>query len=245
MVAVVDFGNTWIKTAFFEDGTLQWVHTGSPSEQWLRLWQSWLKRFSIECIAWFSVREDVQRWIKPLCDIVPCFELHTQIVFPPLKMGYRTPETLGIDRWCNVVGAWQRLKRFPFVVVSCGTALTIDYVDSQGVYHGGSIAPGLRMRYQALHHFTQKLPLLSLTSQAQLPGKTTQEAIHAGVLIGMYKEIQGILAYYRSLERDLSVIFTGNAVVYLALQWETPIFVAPFLSLEGGYALWHSFYRGM
>ena len=77
----------------------------------------------------------------------------------PIRIDYRTPTTLGTDRVAAAVGAWSDYAGSPILVVDAGTAVTYDYVDPDGVYHGGNIAPGITMELRALHEFTaRKVP---------------------------------------------------------------------------------------
>lgn len=93
----------------------------------------------------------------------------------PLKNTYGTPATLGSDRLAAAVGAAHHYNGRNLLVVDFGTAITIDAVTATGEYLGGNISPGAQTRFSALHHFTGRLPLLSLTSA----GHSTTETEHA------------------------------------------------------------------
>ena len=71
---------------------------------------------------------------------------------------YRTPNTLGLDRLAAVIGANYLYPNKSNLVIDGGTCITYDWIDANGNYFGGSISPGLNMRYNALNYYTAKLP---------------------------------------------------------------------------------------
>jgi len=122
-------------------------------------------------------------------------------------------------------------------VIQAGTCLVTDFVDGQGTYQGGSIAPGLRMRFQALHDHTAHLPLLEPQQPVPFTGKSTQESILSGVIHGMACEIDGIISHYQGLYPDLHIILTGGDADFLKDFIKNRIFAAPYLVLEGLYKI--------
>lgn len=107
--------------------------------------------------------------------------------FPiPMAHSLTDDSTVGQDRMLNALGAFAR-SRQACVVIDAGTAVTVDFVDGEGTFHGGAIAPGLRMMRDALHEKTAALPLAELSPKHlhQSPeapfGKNTVEAINLGV----------------------------------------------------------------
>ena len=93
----------------------------------------------------------------------------------PITIDYDTPETLGMDRVAAAVGARVlSSSKDPLLVVDAGSCITIDLLDQNDVYRGGAIAPGLRMRFRALHEFTAALPLVDSDEQyTSLAGRNT------------------------------------------------------------------------
>lgn len=105
---------------------------------------------------------------------------------------YQQPESLGIDRWAAIVGAWYMVQGV-CVVVNAGTAVTIDALglrreDNQdvGLFKGGIILPGLQLMHQALGTATAQLPDLSATElslvKRDIFAQSTADAIHAGAI---------------------------------------------------------------
>ena len=78
----------------------------------------------------------------------------------PLENGYGTPHTLGCDRLAAAVGGVGMLPGRNLMIVDFGSAITCDIVTAEGRYLGGSISPGLGMRFRSLADYTDRLPLL-------------------------------------------------------------------------------------
>ena len=95
------------------------------------------------------------------------------------------PETAGADRALAVVAAIGLAPRGrPGLIVSCGTAITIERISERGVWQGGAIAPGLRVAAGALHNQTAKLPFVELQQAPPHWGASTRPAVEAGVFWG-------------------------------------------------------------
>ena len=120
------------------------------------------------------------------------------------------PRELGADRLVNAVAAYDRLGG-PCLVVDFGTAITYDAVSADGEYLGGIIAPGVEISLNALTERAAKLPQVELTEPERLIGKTTLEAIQAGVIYGFAAQIDGIVERMRDeLGEETQVIATGG-----------------------------------
>ncbi|MFW5802428.1 MAG: type III pantothenate kinase [Verrucomicrobiota bacterium] len=93
--------------------------------------------------------------------------------------------TLGQDRIANAVGALS-VHAAPVIVLDCGTALTTEVIDADGVFLGGVIAPGRRALAAALHANTAQLPEVCPpeTPTAALAANTT-DALRGGISIGI------------------------------------------------------------
>ena len=151
----------------------------------------------------------------------------------PIRSSYQTPETLGKDRLAAVVGAASLQPETDLLVIDAGTAVTYDFIDASGVYHGGNIAPGVEMRLKALHTFTQKLPLVKIDTNVDFLGKDTQSAIQAGVLYGIVLEIDGYIERLMLKYPKLSVFLTGGSAVLFDNKLKSRIFADKNLVLTG------------
>jgi len=155
----------------------------------------------------------------------------------PLKNLYKTPATLGKDRLAAAVAGHLRFKSDPVLVVNAGSCITFDFVSSKGEYLGGSISPGLKMRFLALNTFTGKLPLISGKSHASLTGASTSESILSGVINGTLAEVEGIISQYLQEHRKLKVILSGGDLKYFDKRLKIRTFAVPNIVIEGLYQI--------
>jgi type III pantothenate kinase len=159
-------------------------------------------------------------------------ELSHELVLP-IKLVYNTPETLGRDRIAAACGARYMFPDRNCLVISAGTCMTTDIVLKSGTYLGGNIAPGLRMRLQAMHQFTAKLPLAEPAWNDKSFGDSTIHALQNGACLGMRMEIDGIFQRARDAFGTVLIVMTGGDAAFLAEQAENQIFVAPDLVTQG------------
>jgi type III pantothenate kinase len=109
----------------------------------------------------------------------------------PLTMAVRTPQSVGLDRLMNVLGA-RSLASGAQVVLDLGTALTVSVLDAQDRFLGGAIAPGWRLMAQSLQRGTARLPLIEELPAVAAVGKDTGEAIASGLrhaVLGTAREL--------------------------------------------------------
>lgn len=139
----------------------------------------------------------------------------------PISIDYSTPETLGADRIAAAAGAHALFPGEDCMVFDLGTAITIDFISKDGHFKGGNISPGMRMRFEAIHQYTSKLPLVN-PSMPELPAaKDTVSAINNGVVLGIMFEVQKYAETYPCHK----IIFTGGDAVFFAKKLKYPIFV--------------------
>lgn len=198
----IDVGNTRTKLALWENGMRkEW--DGEPVE-----------------MAMASVTGRTPDWQQELPGVeVRLLAADTKL---PIALDYSTPETLGADRKAAACGAWAlNSERKDCVIIDAGTCVTIDLLSREGVFEGGAILPGVKMKFEALHTFTAKLPLIkdSLTDslpQGGITGKSTLESMTAGVITATRMEIEGFVDRYREKLGQVEVIMTGGDAELLA-----------------------------
>jgi type III pantothenate kinase len=136
----------------------------------------------------------------------------------PIQNRYKTPKTLGKDRLAAVIGAHFLFPKQNVLVIDAGTCVTYDWISAKGQYFGGNISPGLRMRLQAMHHFTAKLPLIA-PPISDLPmdliGIDTENALRTGASYGLIAEADGMIRRYRKQLGALTTLFTGGDGAFL------------------------------
>jgi type III pantothenate kinase len=91
----------------------------------------------------------------------------------------------------------------------------------------------MNMRFEALHTFTARLPLVSPAERSFLTGKTTEQSMQSGVIYGILSEIEGIVSRYTEKFKDLQVILCGGDARFFENKLNTSIFAVPELVLSG------------
>lgn len=198
MNLTLDIGNTAVKWATFEGKELKDCGYGMSDELMAKA------DYTLACASG-ELPEGVS--VQRLTADMPL----------PIKLDYKTPETLGADRIADACGAAGLHPGEPCLVIDAGTCITVDFIDAKGVYHGGAIMPGLKMNLQALHTFTAKLPLIDLEGVEKTPvlGRSTEESILAGTIGATLLALAGYVALYKEKAPNLRVLLTGGDAKYL------------------------------
>ena len=160
------------------------------------------------------------------------YELDSTFIFP-FKLNYKTPETLGNDRLALAAAATILFPNSNNLVIDAGTCITIDFIDNNNHFTGGSISPGVKMRYDSLNHYTANLPLLKNKNNFNFPGNSTNASIHAGIIGGVSNEIMGFINQINSRYEKVNVILTGGDAKILSKTLKITIFANQNFILEG------------
>ncbi len=213
MQVAIDIGNTFLKAACFEGNRLL-RHISLRADAALECTlATWLAKLSVTRVGLCSVVPDLTHRI---CSILTAHEsvsiLHIDHTLKlPFTIRYKPQRRLGADRIAAATGARLLYSSQNVVVIDAGTAVTIDTLRADGVFLGGSIAPGPELLRAALTSGTASLP----TVQLELPdgelGTSTVEAIQHGLMYGMLDHINGALSRMRLvLADDFVVVLTGG-----------------------------------
>lgn len=220
----IDEGNTSTKLAFFENYTL--VH--KESDVSFKRVQELVEKAEYMILSSVKKESKYHTLINHESSIV--LNHNTPL---PIKNKYNSPETLGNDRLALVVGASHKFPNTDVLVIDAGTCITFDFLNAQKEYLGGSISPGIQMRFKALHNQTNQLPLINTIQSNQLIGASTEESIASGVINGVCSEIDGIIERYAKDYSGLKVIVTGGDTKFFDKALKNTIFAAPNLLMEG------------
>ena len=231
MVLVVDIGNTRIKCAVYEIDTLieSFVFTDEVAENNFK--NILLAYPKINDLIVSSVAKKLNFDFKNLSNTLNIHFVSHLDTFP-FHNKYTTPNTLGIDRMILAAGSTLLYPNQNRLIIDAGTCITYDFVDEDDNYWGGAISPGFRLRYESLHQFTAKLPLLNLEEPDGLVGNSTNQSIHSGVVNGLICEIDGLIDRYRQQNENFTIILTGGDTVFLAKRLKNTIFANSNFLLE-------------
>lgn len=156
----------------------------------------------------------------------------------PFEMGYETPDTLGTDRIAAAVGAWalyhDDAPDRPLVVVDAGTAVTLEVVSADGVFLGGTIGAGPDLVRRALARGTAQLPEVEARLPRRAVGRSTKEALQAGLMWAFLDGVRSLLARVTDeLGAAPLVVATGGWSELLAEHIDAIDHVEPDLVLHG------------
>jgi type III pantothenate kinase len=155
----------------------------------------------------------------------------------PFSTPVGKPETIGADRLAAVAAAVHLFPHKHNLVISLGTCITYNYVNEQQEFLGGSISPGMQMRFRSMHEYTALLPLIEAENQFPLIGYDTKTNLLSGVILGMAKEIDGIIDAYALKFNNFNVLLTGGDMAFFVPHLKNKIFADPYLIYKGLYAI--------
>lgn len=147
------------------------------------------------------------------------------------------PETIGADRLALAAAAVHLYPGRHNLVVGLGSCITFNFVNKFQEFLGGSISPGLEMRFRAMHEFTAKLPMVKADWNFPLIGYDTRTNLLSGVILGMSKEIDGIINEYALKYSNFNVLLTGGDMGFFVPHLKNEIFADPHLIYKGLYAI--------
>lgn len=238
MKLLVDIGNTRLKSALLHQGTLIEHRSLCWQGESLsaRLGEVWAGLRPIE-VAVGSVASDqvvraVGDYSRQQWGIEPSIaEVKTELF--GLQCGYHQPQSLGVDRWLAMLGAWGRRER-PWLVADLGTAATLDVIDRQGRHLGGCIFAGIETQRRALSQQTAALPDVDRETRALL-ARETRGGVALGTLLSV---VGGVRELYDNAQtwagcEDLQLCLTGGASPAVAERFGGEQAVFPYLVLEG------------
>lgn len=227
---LIDSGNSLIKWAFVQDGA--WQHQGSiRSGDWPQFRQALAtlpvpRRILVSNVAGDDAASQIglacSPWGKPLEFIV------AQETQCGVRNGYEQPARLGSDRWAALIAAWHKVHG-PCLVVSSGTATTIDALSCEGLFLGGLILPGLDMMRRSLAAGTAHLAVPAGKLQA-FP-RSTSDAIVSGAI----QATTGAIYRQHALlnDRTAPCVLSGGAATVLQDQLDMELIRVDDLVLHG------------
>ena len=228
---VIDSGNTLTKLAVFKNNELVYLVKCTGKELVGSLENLFVLYDFCSCILSSVSNEDFV-FIKKKYPNLSFVELNYKLRLPFFN-NYSTPNTLGVDRIALAAAGSCEFTSRNILIIDAGTCITYDFLSSENLYLGGSISPGIQMRYKSLHSFTAKLPLLDKDFPNSIIGDSTVSSIHSGVCVGVVKEIEGVISEFSNIYKDLVVLLTGGDAIFLSKRLKNSIFVDQNFILKG------------
>ncbi len=155
----------------------------------------------------------------------------------PITTPVGKPETIGADRLGLVVAARDLFPNSNNLVIGLGSAITYNFINKNHEFLGGGISPGMEMRFKSLHQLTALLPLVEKDWNFPLVGYDTRTNILSGVILGMAKEIDGMIDAYKEKYDNFNVLITGGDAAYFVYHLKNKIFADSNLIFKGLYAI--------
>jgi type III pantothenate kinase len=226
---VIDIGNTYTKIAVFKLDELLAVEQFETVNQ--HTLDSFLNNYTINRAIVSSVKKQVEQWQTDLGAKIPLTHFKASLT-SKIRNHYLTPDTLGTDRLAAVIGANHIYPDVSSLVINGGTCITYDYIDAGANYFGGSISPGLNMRYKAVNYYTAGLPLIDTNVAFNAAyGNDTETAIRSGVQNGIKYELIGFIESYKNNSPKLNIILSGGDSIFFDTLLKNSIF-APYIKIE-------------
>lgn len=223
----IDIGNSSIKVGVFYQGLLAEDQTFSNPEEVI----DWVDKKKARGVIISSVAGGERELAKKLpTSHTIILDASTPI---PFENHYKSKNTLGVDRIAALAGAEFLNGGKNNLVIDIGSCITYDFMDKNNKYHGGSISPGIDLRFKAMNSYTKRLPLITHYDSDELIGQTTHQAMISGVINGIKAELDGIISRYQSKWPDLEVIMCGRAANSFESKLKATIFASPKLVLIG------------
>lgn len=208
-ILTIDQGNTSAKILVWEDG--EPVESLKSKDLIIEDLLPLMEAGEFDGCAYCSVRHTDAKFLETLRRLVDGNLLVlTPSVALPFEVHYGSRSTLGSDRVAAVAGAVSMFPGGALLVADSGTALTVDVTDKDGNFMGGNIAPGIIMRFKALHQLTDQLPLVDDDGEVPPFGNDTVTAIRSGVVGGMVSEIADSFSVAKSLYGCSRIVVAGK-----------------------------------
>lgn len=217
----LDAGNTNLKLAYFQGNRQKPVFKEAVELSSIPDISQYLYRSGVKSIKNSIICSTIPKNDKKITSCITRFygvrPISAEIALNGILATKYKLAQLGQDRKVNIYGLIQQ-GQLPAVIVSFGTAITVDYVDARGKHKGGLILPGLQMAARAMHEKTQTLPEVELFSaRSGFLGLDTRSCLRSGVLNGTAHSMAGILARIKQQHnlRKLYVLGVGGDVKFM------------------------------
>jgi type III pantothenate kinase len=234
MLLAVDIGNTFTKFGVFENGDLRAKFAvETDTDDLVGAVDGRLDSHpdaAVVCSVVPEAAERVGRLFQHGFGIKPVW-IDSSVDFR-LDVKHRPRNTIGADRLVNSFAAAEKYG-LPILVLSFGTATTIDFVNEKRVLVGGLIAPGMSLMAKALHEHTAKLPDIDTKRPKKLLGASTEDAIRSGIYLSTIGHVEIAVDRIHSEFGEMKVVATGGFAKEIAAATDRIEIVDEDLTLYG------------
>ena len=229
-----DFGNTRLKCAVFSGREIQEVIVLENDH--IETIQQYVRVYHPERSILSSVINHNPAIENLLRESTAFHKLdhHSKI---PITTPVGKPDSIGADRLALSVAAVNLFPQKNNLVIGLGSAITYNFINKYSEFMGGAISPGMEMRFKALNAFTAKLPLIKADWNFPLVGYDTRTNILSGVIMGMAKEIEGVIEAYEEKYENFNVLLSGGDAHYFNRFLKKKIFADSDLIFKGLYVI--------
>ncbi len=230
----LDFGNTRLKAAVFNQNQLreEILLPDGRGDTIASLLDKWKPERSI-----LSSVINHDETVEQVLSIRTTFHKLSHLTKVNFTSPVGKPETIGADRLALVAAAVHFFPGKNNLVIGLGSCITYNFVNQYHQFLGGSISPGMDMRFRSMHEFTAKLPLAKADWNYPLIGYDTRSNLQSGVITGITSEIDGFIEKYGQKYGNFNVVLTGGNSAYFASQLKNRIFADYNFLFKGLYAL--------
>lgn len=221
MNLVLDIGNSLLKAGIFKNNNL--INYCEFNKDYFLNVKSILDNNPISHSIASNVSESNNKLIELLSNKTNLIEFNSSLNVP-FKNCYQSKNTLGKDRIALVSNASKEYPKENVLLIDLGSCITFDFLNNKNEYLGGSISPGLRMRYKSLNNYTANLPLLDPKEIDYFIGKNTEDSIHSGIINGIISELNSTVEKYKSQYKKIRIILTGGDSKFLFKKIKSGIF---------------------
>jgi len=237
-ILYLDIGNSHIKLA--QKKGIEWEIIYKASNGSSKNISEVIKEFpNTELIVISSVRRDILNKLLEDLHFVDVKVLTTTLI-DRVNLDYKSPETLGMDRFLTCYGAISATDN-DVICIDAGTACTVDWITNEGIYRGGIIMPGLKLFYKAIDNEFPELPSVEYHLPHNWPGKTTAESVQWGTGGAFIMAIDGFIRkYLEHIDTEADLFITGGDSLYLMenLQSSLNVHHRPYLLFDGMEKFW-------
>ncbi len=225
----LDFGNTRRKCAVFVNKDVaDIVVLTNDTEDLIKLIEKYQPKHSILSSV---IKHDVA--IEALLKAHTHFHQLNYQSKLPITTPVGKPETIGADRLAICSAAVAMFPKQHNLAIGLGSCITYNFINKFSEFLGGSISPGMLMRFKAMNDYTALLPIVNAEHQFPLIGYDTNTNLQSGVLYGLAKELDGIIDLYKERYANLNVIVTGGDAEFFSQHLVNKINYEPHLIFKG------------